>query len=136
MTDDSCNCLKVRSASLAITKLYDRYLEPSGLRVGQYYILKQINWLAPVCVSDLAQQCRLDRTTLVRNLKPLEEKNFVLDISEEGTRNRRLVLTDCGLEKLKDAEIYWKQAQDYVKQELGEADLNMLTDILIKVKKL
>lgn len=67
-----CNCLNLRRASLSITEIYDHYLAPSQLSVSQFSIPKHVREMAPVSVSELAAEIRLDRTTLVRNLKPLE----------------------------------------------------------------
>ncbi|URN84259.1 MarR family winged helix-turn-helix transcriptional regulator [Acetobacterium wieringae] len=67
-----CSCLNMRRASLAMTEIYDHYLEPCHLSISQFSILKHIDGMEPVSVSELAAAIRLDRTTLVRNLKPLE----------------------------------------------------------------
>ena len=104
--DVICNCLKLRRAAQAITKLYDRFLEPSGLKISQYSLLKHVQRMEPVNVSDLAVKMKLDRTTLVRNLKLVEEKGLVSDVSKEGARNRRLTLTENGKEVLAFRRIF------------------------------
>ncbi|MHC1772165.1 MAG: MarR family winged helix-turn-helix transcriptional regulator [Flexilinea sp.] len=131
-----CNCLNMRRASQAITKLYEKYLEPSGLKISQYSLLKTIERLEPVCVSDLADEIRLDRTTLVRNLKPLEEKTMILDISRKGSRNRQWILTEIGKEKLRSAELLWREAQDQIGRSLGEQNLATLTSLLLKIENI
>lgn len=131
-----CNCLNMRRASQAITKLYEQYLEPSGLKISQYSLLKTIERLEPVCVSDLAAEIRLDRTTLVRNLKPLEEKVIISDLSKKGRRNRQLILTENGRGKLRSAELLWRKAQDCIEQSLGEQDLATLTSLLLKIENM
>lgn len=131
-----CNCMNIRRASLAITEVYDEILAPSGLKVSQFALLSHIKRLGPVNVSDLALAMRVDRTTLVRNLKPLESKGFVSDLSAKGTRNRQLKLTDKGLEALEAAEPLWSEAQRFVEQYLGQEDLNALTKLLSKIESL
>lgn len=133
---NKCSCLKLRRASQAITKIYDKYLEPSGIKISQYSILKSIARMEPVNVSDLAINVRLDRTTLVRNLKPLEQKGLISDISKEGTRNRQIVLTENGRISLKEAIPLWEKAQDYIQQYLGVEDLSTLSILLLKIEKL
>jgi len=128
--------MKLRRASLAVTKLYDRYLKPSGLTTSQYSILTGIRRLAPVSVSDLAAETQLDRTTMVRNLKPLENQGLISDISDPGTRNRQLILTKSGEEKLNLAKSMWLKAQDEVERELGKSQLAMLSALLLKVETL
>ena len=132
----SCNCINVRRASQAITEVYDKFLAPSNLNVGKFSLLKHISQLGPVSVSDLAIIIRLDRTTLVRNLKPLEENGLVRDISIEGSRNRQLKLTDKGVDVYRSAEQLWEKAQKFFEEYLGIDNINTLTAILSKIEAL
>ncbi|GKU24944.1 MarR family winged helix-turn-helix transcriptional regulator [Clostridium folliculivorans] len=131
-----CNCLNLRRASHAITEVYDEFLAPSGLKIGQFSLLKHIDALGPVSVSNLAISIRLDRTTLVRNLKPLEERGYIDDIAIEGTRNRQLKLTDKGKEVYKSAEVLWNKAQSYLDDYLGKDNLDAFTKLLSKIEAL
>ena len=78
------------ATSLAITVIYDHYLVPCHLSVSQLSNLKHMHAMEPVSVSELAAEIRLDRTTLVSNLKPLEQMGLIHDIAQSGTRNRQL----------------------------------------------
>ena len=131
-----CNCLNLRRASAAITKIYDEKLGTSGLTVSQYSLLRHLFYFGPISVSDLAIKIRLDRTTLVRNLKPLESAAFIVDVSQEGTRNRQLQLTEKGIEKYKEADDLWKDAQSFMEQQLGKENLEKLTSLLSVIEKL
>lgn len=131
-----CNCLNLRRASAAITKIYDDKLGPSGLTVSQYSLLRHLFYFSPISVSDLAIKIRLDRTTLVRNLKPLESASFLVDVSQEGTRNRQLQLTEKGIEKYKEADVLWNAAQNFIEQKLGIENLEKLTSLLSAIEKL
>lgn len=131
-----CNCMNIRRASLAVTEVYDEFLAPSGLKVSQFALLSHIKRLAPVNVSDLALEMRVDRTTLVRNLKPMESKGLIIDTSAKGSRNRQLKLTEKGLEALASAAPLWSEAQRFMQQYLGEKELNTLTTLLSKVEAL
>ena len=102
-----CNCVNLRRAAQAITEIYDKFLDSSGLKISQYLLLKHVNRLGPVSVSRLALEIRLDRTTIVRNLKPMEDKGFIKDVAKKGTRNRQLMLTDKGLEIFEVVEPLW-----------------------------
>jgi len=131
-----CNCLNIRRASQAITEIYNEFLLPSNLKISQFSLLKHINQLEPVSVSDLAVIIRLDRTTLVRNLKPLERSGFVEDISTETARNRQLRLTDKGIETYKYAEKLWNKAQSFLEGYLGKDNIDTLTVLLSKIEAL
>ncbi|APM39077.1 MarR family winged helix-turn-helix transcriptional regulator [Clostridium kluyveri] len=131
-----CNCLNIRRASQAITEIYNEFLLPSNLKISQFSLLKHINQLEPVSVSELAVIMRLDRTTLVRNLKPLERSGFVEDISTETARNRQLRLTHKGIETYKHAEELWNKAQSFLEGYLGKDNIDMLTVLLSKIEAL
>lgn len=131
-----CNCLNLRRASLAITEVYDHYLAPCQLSVSQFSILKHILAMEPVSVSELAAEIRLDRTTLVRNLKPLEKQGLIHDIAKSGTRNRQLCLIAAGREKIEQAHVYWQQAQEQIEAQLGSEDTKILQTLLLKIEVL
>lgn len=132
----TCNCLNIRRSSQAITEVYDEFLAPSNLKIGQFSLLKHIDKLGPVSVSDLALSIRLDRTTLVRNIKPLEERGFIKDIAIEGTRNRQLKLTDKGIQTYKSAEELWVKAQSFLEEYLGSDNIDTFTALLSKIEAL
>jgi DNA-binding MarR family transcriptional regulator len=131
-----CNCLNLRRASAAITRLYDEKLAPSGLSISQYSLLKHIQFLSPVSVSDLAVIIRLDRTTLVRNLKPLEAASYIADVSKKGARNRQLQLTEKGAEKCSEADRLWVDAQNLIERNMGKENVEKLTSLLLAIEKL
>lgn len=131
-----CNCLNLRRASQAITHVYDELLKPCGLRVNQFSLLAHIKGLEPVSVSDLALAMRLDRTTLVRNLRSLEEQGFIEDIAATGTRSRQLKLTERGLKLTLEAEAVWSEAQNSLVNYLGKEEVATLTELLSKIEAL
>ncbi len=131
-----CNCVNLRRASLSITKIYDQWLAPSGLTSSQFSLLKHLKLLGPISVSDLALEIRLDRTTLVRNIKPLERECLIIDVSQKGTRNRQLRLSEKGIEQYKKAELLWTKAQNFIEQHLGKDNLKKLTTLLSMIEGL
>jgi DNA-binding MarR family transcriptional regulator len=131
-----CNCLNLRRASSAITKIYDEKLAPSGLTISQYSILRHLKSFGPVTVSELALKIKLDRTTLVRSLKPLEAAFLVADVSQKHTRGRRLQLTPEGLAKCAEAKSMWIDAQELTVREIGRENIEKLTALLSLVEGL
>lgn len=83
-----CECINMRRASQALTQFYDKLLKPSGLKVTQYSLLSHLKRLGPLTMNELSQAIRLERTTLVRNLKPLEKMGLVSMTVEESSQAR------------------------------------------------
>ncbi|SHI13340.1 DNA-binding transcriptional regulator, MarR family [Sporobacter termitidis DSM 10068] len=131
-----CNCLNLRRASSAMTKIYDAYLAPCGISIAQFSLFRHLRQLGPVSVSALAEKIRLDRTTLVRNLRPLEKAGLVVDISPRSARSRELELTEKGREKLGEAEKLWDGAQRHIEEALGKDNIALLTELLTRIENI
>jgi len=68
----TCACSNVRKAARAVTQLFDELLQPTGLRSTQFTLLVAVALLGEAPVTQLSRALVMDRTTLARNLKPLE----------------------------------------------------------------
>jgi DNA-binding MarR family transcriptional regulator len=68
----------------------------------------------------LAEAVAMERTTLARNLKPLERHHLItVETSTEDRRVRVMTLTTQGYQKVNDALPRWKQAQTQMMSLLG-----------------
>jgi DNA-binding MarR family transcriptional regulator len=128
-----CLCLQVRKTARMVTQWYDACLQPSGLRSTQFNVLVAIALAQTVTLTHLAKVLVLDRTTLARNLKPLESQGLVVVEPGEDRRVRLIRLTDRGYQLLEQSLPYWRKAQERVMARLGQsqwdalrADLRML----------
>ena len=109
---EDCNCLAVRQAARHITQFYDHYLAPSGLRTTQFSILAMLRRLGPMTINALAAEMVMDRTTLGRNVLPLERDGLIA--IEKGSRDRRskeLRVTEVGEASFREGMKGWRQAQ-------------------------
>lgn len=129
-----CHCTNMRRASRALTRFYDELLEPSGLKVTQYSLLNHIKRLGPLTMNELSTAIRLERTTLVRNLKPLEKKGLVSVITEKTAKAHEVQLTEAGRKVLEAATPYWNQAQQYLKDLLTEEEIEIFAGVLQKLE--
>jgi DNA-binding MarR family transcriptional regulator len=119
-----------------MTKLYDEYLAPCGLKIMQYSLLRHLDAVGTASVSQLARAMRLERTTLVRNLLPLEKAELIEDTSALGSRSRELKLTEAGKARCEEATNLWNVAQRHVEKTLGKEVLVHLTELLSAVENL
>jgi|ERR1700739_3134724 DNA-binding MarR family transcriptional regulator len=115
-----CTCFSLRKTTRAITQLYDEALRPTGLRVTQFSLLIATVMLESVTVTRLAEIGVMDRTTLTRNLKPLEKKGLIKVTPGDDQRTRVVTLTTHGKEALSKALPLWEKAQARVIKELGQ----------------
>src|SRR5881227_1205578 len=77
MAAADCFCLASRQAARKITRLYDRYMQESGIRVTQFTILSQLMLRGEMPIGKLAGILGMERTTLSRNLNLLENNKWV-----------------------------------------------------------
>src|SRR5260221_13627922 len=110
---DACVCTVLRKASRASTQMYDGILDPSGLTIAQFSLLAALYYTRSIPIKKLARRLVIDRTTLSRNLAPLERCNLVELIEDpDDLRIRKVSLTAQGLEALISALPYWQEAQE------------------------
>lgn len=129
--DTLCNCLALRQASRYITNVYDQALSEAGLRVTQFSILYKLSALGAMTVSGMAAELVMDRTTLTRNLKPLERDALVATGSSETDRRERVItLTPAGKAKIKAVLPLWRKAQKTFEGRFGNARADALRTLL------
>lgn len=110
---DFCICGTLRRAARSATSVYDRALRPTGLRVTQFAVLRILERAGPLPVTRLAAEASLERTTMARNLDPLERRGLVrITADEDDARSRLAELTEDGRTALAEALPYWQEAQD------------------------
>jgi len=107
-----CNCSALRQATRHVTRFYDAFLSPAGLRATQFSILAKLRQRGPLTITALAAEMVMDRTTLGRNIRPLQRKGLVAVASgRRDHRSKELHLTETGLERLRAAGAPWREAQ-------------------------
>jgi DNA-binding MarR family transcriptional regulator len=106
-----CACKSLRRTARAVTQLYDETLRPSGLRVTQFTLLVAVAVSEPVPITRLADALALDRTTLARDLRPLNERGLVEVAAGDDRRMRVVRLTRQGRDAIARAYPLWEQAQ-------------------------
>jgi DNA-binding MarR family transcriptional regulator len=109
---EECNCLAVRQAARHVTQFYDQCLAPIGLRTTQFSILAKLRRMGPMTINALAADLVMDRTTLGRNILPLEREGLIA--IAKGSLDRRakeLHLTQAGIERLRAGIKEWAKAQ-------------------------
>ena len=127
---DQCAFYKMRRASRVVTQVYDRFLKPCDLAPTQFSLLVALASAGQVTISRLAETMAMDRTTLTRNLKPLEREGLIKIVPGPDRRTRAVTLTSSGKKKLQAALPLWEQAQTYMAKKLGQGQWEELKSTL------
>ena len=127
---ETCACNKVRAAARSVTSAYDDALRPVGLRATQFAVLAAVGADGSVSITALAQLLGMDRSTLSRNLGPLEKAGLVRIGGEGWRRSRTLEITKKGRSQFDKAVPLWERAQQSLRRRLGDRDWANVRDTL------
>lgn len=118
---NECVCLGVRKAARLVARRYDGAFRSLGMTSGQFSILAALLRETAVPLGSLADLLGMDRTTLTRNLRPLEQGRLVETAhAEHDRRIRGLQLTDAGRALLDRAIPLWRAVQVESNRRLGK----------------
>lgn len=107
-----CLCTLARRSARSLTEIYDRALEPSGLKITQFSLLRAIDRLEKPSLTDIAQATGLERSTLGRNLRVLEKDGLVRLSQGNDERTRVPTLTAKAKLALRIAKPQWERVQE------------------------
>ena len=128
-----CYCTNLCRSANMLSDIYDACLNPSGVTVAQYYLLVNLSRLGSANITHWAQRVGLDRSTMVRNMKPLQTRGYV-----ETTKGRGKVftLTPEGEHVLELAIPIWERTQAKIQEALGDDDTQTLVRISEKLQEI
>lgn len=120
LTPAHCVSHSLQKTARAVARIYAEEMRPSGLTRGQFPILETLATVKVIPLSLLARRLYLDRTTLTRNLTPLERDGLVLRPPDPlDARVRQVAISSAGRRKLRAARRGWVRAQTRVLDTIG-----------------
>ncbi|OAH45388.1 transcriptional regulator [Sphingobium yanoikuyae] len=124
---DQCNCFAVRKAARRISRLYDAFLQPIGLRITQFLILATLAKAEQASVNALAERLDLERTAMGKTLAPLLRDGLIrIDPALDDRRSRIASLTLAGLDRYERALPCWRAAQSELAELNGQDRIDAL----------
>ena len=131
-----CYCTSLRAATRKVTALYDAALEPAGVNVAQWGLLRKLDTTPPdpVSIQTLAERAELERSTVARNVRVLEKLGLVrLGESRQDRRSATIALTAGGRATLENGAPLWEAAQSQVEEMLGGTVAHELRSVLLSL---
>jgi DNA-binding MarR family transcriptional regulator len=131
-----CACTNLRQAARVVTQFFDHALATSGLRITQMSVLTALAYFGPKTINELADAMVLDRTTLGRNLRPLQRDGYVaIEAGKDDRRTRKLVLTRKGAAAANKALDSWGDAQTRFENAVGIENAKALLKLARQIVK-
>jgi len=121
-----CPGISARQASRALARIYDEALRPLGLQSSQLSVLVAVvmHGEQGASIGQLADALVMERTTVTRNLRPLERAGL-LHIARSGrdARARVVLLTSAGERILNRAYPLWESATRRITDSVGRQQI-------------
>ena len=127
---ENCVCFNLRWVTRAVTRFFDAEVRRLGVRPTQTPILGALQARDGWSMAELSEWLGMERTTLVRNIRPLQRDDLVR--ARGGGRGGRveLSITDKGRATLANTMPAWRAAQGKVIAILGrERWSNLIRDL-------
>ncbi|WP_342611892.1 MarR family winged helix-turn-helix transcriptional regulator [Burkholderia ambifaria] len=131
LTDD--DCFAIRQAARRISQFYERYLSRAGVTPSQYSILALLRERPGLTMATLSAVLVIERTALLRALKPLIGAALVTGRMEPRCRRQTFALTEHGEARIADAHVHWLAAQHAFEQRFGSTQAARLRDELFRI---
>lgn len=131
-----CNCFAARQAARHLTRLYERHLSAAELTSAQFSILVALEEAGELTMNELAKALVMDRTTLLRAIKPLQREELIVNRrSEDDVRQLVFSLSAAGQKRLKKAMPLWSKAQQEFEQITGAGEAARMRRELLALAK-
>ena len=128
-----CYALAARKSARYLSRLYGSHLAPAGLTVSQFSILGLLGVHGRLKITELADMLIMERTSLVRALKPLQAAGWVVAERSDNGRAFDVALSPSGLEKFAEAKPLWAAAQAAFEGEVGRDRAIRLRDDILEL---
>ena len=131
LTDD--DCFAIRQAARRISQFYEAYLSQAGVTASQYSILALLRARPGATMAALSAVLIIERSALLRALKPLVGAALVASGYEGNGRRLTYRLTAAGEAKVAYAHTQWLAAQEAFERRFGPSEAARLRDELFRV---
>ena len=127
---ENCVCFNLRWVTRRVTQFFDAEMRRHGIRPTQGSILLSLHTRESWTMAELSDWLGMDRTTLVRNLRPLQRDGLVRAVGSGRGGRVEVSITAKGRKKVEEAVPTWRSTQSAVVNTLGERRWSaILTDL-------
>ena len=130
--DSACVAFNLRRSSQAANRVYLSEMKNAPVRGPLFSLMMILERRGPSTITALAHEIGLDRTTLTRNLQPLERKGLI-NIEQLNANRKEVSLLPKGSAALAKSAECWRKAQQRVIGQLGEERWKRLREDLAAV---
>ena len=127
---ENCICFNLRMVTRIVTKFFDAEMRRHGIRPTQGTILLALSAKPTWAMAELSDWLGMDRTTLVRNLRPLQRDELVGAVGGGRGGRVEVSITPKGRKKIAECLPAWRSAQSAAVDALGDERWSDILDDL------
>ena len=128
-----CIAYRVRLLNRVITNIYDRALQPLGIKVNQGTVLTMLSLTDRASSADIARVLLMEKSTVSRTVNRMRKNGWINVAGHSDGPSQVVSITPEGREIMAAMHAQWKKAQQQASELLGEkgvAAVRMLHDTL------
>jgi DNA-binding MarR family transcriptional regulator len=133
-----CIAYRVRLLNRAITNIYDRALQPLGIKVNQANVLTMLTLTDRATSADIARVLWMEKSTVSRTVDRMKKNGWISVAGDGDGPSQVVTVTPEGRKMMATAHAQWKKAQKQASELLGAkgiAAVRMLHDTLRQGQK-
>ena len=130
---EECLAQRLRAVSRIVSNIYDGELAGYGLTASQFGILATSLKLGTASQNEIAEVHRVEKSTLSRNLKLMEESGWI-ELERRG-RNVDVEVTKGGKDIFCKSVDRWRKAQANLKRHLRNEGVNAVEVLAASLAK-
>lgn len=115
-----CFSATCRQASRAISQQYEEALRPAGIEGTHFTLTMLIRSLPGLTSGEIGARMVMDKTTVARTLQLMEKAALISWVAGTDRREKRWHLTRHGEAVYQQAHLLWQQAQERLRQQVGQ----------------
>jgi DNA-binding MarR family transcriptional regulator len=126
---EECPAVRSRRMSRLLTRVFDAELRALGIQTSQLSVLVAVAMFgeAGARIGPLADRLVLERTTLTRNIRPIEKAGLIRVSRSPGDARVRIVtLTRAGERQIEAAYPLWERAHHSARRHFGAGRMDAL----------
>ena len=129
-----CIAVQIRMLNRGVTNIYDDALRPLGIKVSQLNILVAAGKMGTARPAEICEKLHLDVSTLSRNVERMKSRGWLEVIPDEDGRAQPFRLTSDGRKLLVKAAPAWEEAQQKVRNMLGDSTVDGLRQAATRLR--
>jgi DNA-binding MarR family transcriptional regulator len=126
---NECIAFRVRLLSRVVTNLYNRALQPLGVKANQVTILVLLISSEKFSPGDVGRALHMEKSTVSRNIERMRARGWIEKQRGDGDSSHLLMVTPEGRDLLTAVHAKWLEAQQQARSLIGAAGVERIAEL-------